>query len=41
MVLSHYLLQTLICTILFYRFALYQQFNQLKLLAVCTTGIAN
>ncbi|QLH63000.1 DUF418 domain-containing protein YeiB [Serratia symbiotica] len=33
MALSNYLLQTLICTTLFYRFALYQQFDRLQLLA--------
>ncbi|AHG21820.1 hypothetical protein Z042_21035 [Chania multitudinisentens RB-25] len=33
MALSNYLLQTLICTTLFYRFGLYQQFDRLQLLA--------
>lgn len=34
MALSNYLLQTLICTTLFYRFGLYQQFDRLQLLAI-------
>ncbi len=33
MALSNYLLQTLICTTLFYRFGLYEQFDRLQLLA--------
>ncbi|MFC0229328.1 DUF418 domain-containing protein YeiB [Serratia aquatilis] len=34
MALSNYLLQTLICTTLFYRFGFYQQFDRLQLLAI-------
>lgn len=33
MALSNYLLQTLICTLLFYRLGFYQQYNRLQLLA--------
>ncbi len=34
MALSNYLLQTVICTTLFYRFGFYQQFDRLQLLAI-------